>query len=89
MRTQQEVAEHVRDWLALAFCDLADDMRHRGCRLETRDYNAAVLEGISRFVADAVLAGTRPEGPAQAYVADYLCRRIVSQVEIGVARVAS
>lgn len=79
MKTQDDLAEHVRDWMVTAFADLADDIET--CVIDGPDRNAAVLEGIARFVADAVLSGTSSEGHIRRCVGDYVCRRVMTQIE--------
>lgn len=78
MTTQQELAEYVREWMGTAFDDCIVDLKD--CPIDGPDRSAAMVEGVTRFVADLVLAGSDAASGARPYVADYVCQRITAQV---------
>ena len=77
----EAIAERVRADMGIAYLDAIEaeeTMLPAGVSLP--DMHVAALEGLTRVMADVILASTKATPAAVQYVADYVVQRVADQV---------
>lgn len=78
--TRGELSDYTTDAMREAFGELGTDGR-RPYGLSIAEANAAMLEGVLRFVSEVIMHSTRPTEESRGFAAQWACETIVSRVE--------